>query len=307
MTALTSPGRAPGRFRLAVRRPRVPRRWRTTLMIVGAVIIGCWILVALLAPLISPANPLAQNAAPLMPPSAQHLFGTDENGRDVLSRVLYGARVSLPLGVILVLLELVIGGILGALAGFFGGWVDQVIMRFTDLVFAFPTILLAMVVVAAMGPGIFHALIAVAAVGWPVQARVVRSLVRTTMQSDYVAVSRLLGASSVRALRVEVVRNVLGPVVVLATLGVGNAILLLSGLSFLGLGARPPMAEWGSMIASGSQNFQDWWLATFAGLAILTVVMGFNFIGDALRDALDPRSVTDEAYGQARPTAGEAA
>jgi peptide/nickel transport system permease protein len=127
------------------------------------------------------------------------------------------------------------------------------------------------------------------------------------MQSDYVAVSRLLGASSVRALRVEVVRNVLGPVVVLATLGVGNAILLLSGLSFLGLGARPPMAEWGSMIASGSQNFQDWWLATFAGLAILTVVMGFNFIGDALRDALDPRSVTDEAYGQARPTAGEAA
>ena len=202
-------------------------------------------------------QPARAERGPLLPPSARHLFGTDENGRDVLSRVLYGARVSLPLGVILVLLQLVIGGILGAVAGFFGGWVDQAIMRFTDLVFAFPTILLAMVVVAAMGPGIFHALIAVAAVGWPTQARVMRSLVRTTMQSDYVAVSRLLGASSARALRVEVVRNVLGPVVVLATLGVGNAILLLSGLSFLGLGARPPMAEWGSMIASGSQNFQD--------------------------------------------------
>jgi peptide/nickel transport system permease protein len=303
MTALRSPGLASDRFRLAVRRPRVPRRWRTPLMIVGAVIIGCWIIVAIFAPLIAPDNPLAQNAAPLTAPSAAHLFGTDENGRDVLSRVIYGARVSLPLGVILVALELLIGGILGAIAGFFGGWVDQVIMRLTDLVFAFPTILLAMVVVAAMGPGLFHSVIAVAAVGWPTQARVVRSLVRSTMQSDYVAVSRLLGASSLRALRVEVVRNVLGPVVVLAALGVGNAILLLSGLSFLGLGAVPPMAEWGSMIATGSVNFQDWWLATFPGLAILTVVVGFNFIGDALRDALDPRAVTDEAVSGIRTAA----
>jgi peptide/nickel transport system permease protein len=230
-----------------------------------------------------------------MPPSAHHLFGTDENGRDVLSRVIAGARVSLPLGTLLVILELVIGGTLGALAGYFGGWVDEVIMRLTDLVFAFPTILLAMVVVAALGPGLTHSVIAVAAVGWPVQARVVRSLVRTTMQADYVAVSRLLGSSSARALRLDVVRNVLGPVVVLATLGIGNAILLLAGLSFLGLGARPPTAEWGSMIASGSLNFQDWWLATFPGLAILTVVAGFNFLGDGLRDALDPRSFLDEA------------
>lgn len=290
MTAVRSPGLAPARFRLAVRRPRVPRRWRTLLMIVGAVIIGCWVIVALLAPVIAPDNPLVQNAAPLTAPSAAHLFGTDENGRDVLSRVLYGARVSLPLGVILVILELAIGGILGAIAGFFGGWVDQVIMRFTDLVFAFPTILLAMVVVAAMGPGIFHSLIAVAVVGWPTQCRVVRSLVRSTMQSDYVTVSRLLGASSARALRVEVVRNVLGPVVVLATLGVGNAILLLSGLSFLGLGAQPPKAEWGSMVADGTQYFQWWWIGTFPGLAIFTVVLAFNFLGDSLRDALDPQS-----------------
>jgi peptide/nickel transport system permease protein len=291
MTAVQAPGR-----RLPVlRRPRVPQRWRKPLLVTGAVIIGLWVIIAILSPWLTPDSPLAQGSQLLMPPSAHHLFGTDENGRDVLSRVIAGARVSLPLGTLLVILELVIGGTLGALAGYFGGWVDEVIMRLTDLVFAFPTILLAMVVVAALGPGLTHSVIAVAAVGWPVQARVVRSLVRTTMQADYVAVSRLLGSSSARALRLDVVRNVLGPVVVLATLGIGNAILLLAGLSFLGLGARPPTAEWGSMIASGSLNFQDWWLATFPGLAILTVVAGFNFLGDGLRDALDPRSFLDEA------------
>jgi peptide/nickel transport system permease protein len=288
------------RPRIALRRPRVPQRWREPLLITGAVVIGLWIITAVLSPWITPDNPLAQNATPLSAPSGHHLFGTDENGRDVLSRVISGTRVSLSLGILLVVLELVIGGALGAIAGYFGGWLDEIIMRFTDLIFAFPTILLAMVVVAALGPGLSHAVIAVAAVGWPTQARVVRSLVRTTMRSDYVTVSRLLGSSSFRALRVDVVRNVLGPVAVLTTLGVGNAILLLSGLSFLGLGARPPMAEWGSMVASGSVNFQDWWLATFPGLAILTVVMGFNFLGDGLRDALDPRSFIDEALPGSR-------
>jgi peptide/nickel transport system permease protein len=291
MTAVQAPGR-----RLPVlRRPRVPQRWRKPLLVMGAVIIALWVIIAILSPWLTPDSPLAQSSQLLMPPSARHLFGTDENGRDVLSRVIAGARVSLPLGTLLVMLELAIGGTLGAMAGYFGGWVDEVIMRLTDLVFAFPTILLAMVVVAALGPGLTHSVIAVAAVGWPVQARVVRSLVRSTMQADYVSVSRLLGSSAARALRLDVVRNVLGPVVVLATLGIGNAILLLAGLSFLGLGARPPTAEWGSMIASGSLNFQDWWLATFPGLAILTVVVGFNFLGDGLRDALDPRSFLDDA------------
>ena len=285
---------------VALRRPRVPQRWREPLLITGAVVVGLWIIAAVLSPWITPDNPLAQNATPLSAPSVHHLFGTDENGRDVLSRVISGAPVSISLGILLVILELVIGGTLGAIAGYFGGWLEEIIMRITDLVFAFPTILLAMVVVAALGPGLLHSVIAVAAVGWPTQARVARSLVRTTMQSDYVTVSRLLGASSFRALRVDVVRNVLGPVAVLATLGVGNAILLLSGLSFLGLGARPPMAEWGSMVASGSVNFQDWWLATFPGLAILTIVMGFNFLGDGLRDALDPRSFIDEALPGSR-------
>jgi len=221
-------------------------------------------------------------------------MGTDELGRDVLSRVLAGARISIPLGVLLVALELIIGGTLGAVAGYFGGRVEGVIMRFTDLVFAFPTILLAMVVVAALGPGLFHAVIAVACVGWPMQARVVRGLVRSTMLSDYVTVSRMLGASAGRALRVDVIRNVIGPVMVLAALGVGTAILLLSGLSFLGLGARPPTPEWGSMVASGANNFGEWWIGTFPGLAILTVVLGFNFLGDGLRDALDPQAATSE-------------
>lgn len=291
-----------------VRRPVlvrwVPREWRRPLMIVGMGLIFLWLLVVLLTFWWTPQDPLAQTSVILAAPTAQHPFGTDELGRDVLSRVLAGARISLPLGILLVALELLIGGTLGALAGYFGGWVDEIIMRFADLVFAFPTILLAMVVVAALGPGLIHAVIAVAAVAWPVQARVVRSLIRTTMQSDYVTVTRLLGASAGRALVVDVVRNVVGPVMVLATLGVGTAILLLAGLSFLGLGARPPAAEWGSMISSGANNFQAWWLGTFPGLAILTIVLAFNFLGDGLRDAFDPRSYSEETTPPGRALDG---
>src|SRR5947209_2465870 len=211
----------------------VPREWRQPLMIVGMVLIAFWLAVVVVSFWWTPQDPLAQTSAILAPPSAQHPFGTDELGRDVLSRVLAGVRISMPLGVLLVAIELMIGGTLGALAGYFGGLVDEIVMRTADLFFAFPTILLAMVVVAALGPGLFHAVIAVAAVAWPTQARVVRSLIRTAMQSEYVAVSRLLGASAVRALTVDVLRNIVGPVLVLATLGVGTAILLLAGLSFL--------------------------------------------------------------------------
>lgn len=165
-------------------------------------------------------------------------------------------------------------------------------MRGADLVFAFPTIILAMAVVAALGPGLSHAVLAIVVVSWPAYARVVRSLVRTTMQSEYVAAARLLGASPLRALAIDVLPNVAGPVLVLATLDMGNAILLLSGLSFLGLGAQPPTAEWGSMVSTGAQHFERWWIGTFPGLAILTVVLAFNFLGDSLRDALDPQAAT---------------
>jgi len=271
--------------------------WLQPLAVVGILFAGAWLIIALLAPWLSPYDPLDQGARLFQPPSVEHLFGTDDLGRDVFSRVLWGARVSIPLAVLLVSLAFLIGGTLGAVAGYLGGWVDELVMRAADLVFAVPTILLAMAVVAALGPSLVHAVIAVVLVAWPGHARVVRSLVRTTMQSDYVAVARLLGASVARALTVEVLPNVAGPVVVLAALDMGNAILLLSGLSFLGLGARPPAAEWGSMVSTGAQHFESWWMGVFPGLAIVSVVLAFNFLGDSLRDALDPQSVTGRVRG----------
>jgi peptide/nickel transport system permease protein len=275
----------------------VPTAWLQPLTVVGLTLAGVWLVLAVLAPWLAPYDPLAQDAALYQPPSAAHLFGTDDIGRDVLSRVIWGARVSIPLAFLLVSLAFLIGGTLGALAAYLGGWVDELVMRAADLVFAIPTILLAMAVVAALGPGLVHAVMAVIVVSWPGHARVVRSLVRTTMQSDYVAVARLLGASAPRALIVDVLPNVAGPVIVLAALDMGTAILLLSGLSFLGLGAKPPAAEWGSMVSTGAQHFESWWIGVFPGLAIVSVVLAFNFLGDSLRDIFDPQSVTERARG----------
>ena len=279
------------------RRWRIPRRvdasWRQPLTLIGIAIAVGWFLVALLAPLLAPHDPLAQAFAPFEAPSRDHLFGTDELGRDVFSRTLYGARISLPLGLLLVVLATTIGGILGAVAGYFRGLADGAVMRLADLVFAFPAIILAMVVTAALGRGLTNAVIALVIVAWPSYARVVRSLVLSVSDSEYVWASRLLGASSRRALVREVLPNVAGPVLVLATLDVGNAILLLAGLSFLGLGAQPPAAEWGSMVATGTQYFQFWWMGTFPGLAIFTAVLAFNFIGDSLRDVFDPRTARE--------------
>jgi peptide/nickel transport system permease protein len=269
----------------------VPGAWRQPLTVAGIAIAGSWVLVAVVAPWISPYDPLAQGAHLYQAPSAAHVLGTDELGRDVLSRVLWGARISIPLAMLLVALAFTIGGTLGGIAGYLGGWVDDLVMRGADFVFAVPTILLAMAVVAALGPGLFHAVLAVVLVSWPGHARVTRGLVRTTMQSDYVAVGRLLGSSTRRALAVDVLPNVAGPLIVLAALEIGNAILLLSALSFLGLGARPPAAEWGSMVSTGAQHFEAWWIGVFPGLAIVMVVLAFNFLGDSLRDAFDPKTV----------------
>jgi len=289
VTTIAPDGRLRGRFRFRWLRPE----WRTPLAVTGALIAIGWLLIAVFAPLLAPYDPLAQDFAPFLSPSREHLFGTDELGRDVLSRTLYGARVSLPLGLLLVVLASSIGGILGATAGYVRGWVDTGVMRTADLVFAFPAILLAMVVTASLGPGLTNAVLALVIVAWPSYARVVRSLVLSIGDSEYVWATRLLGASSRRALVREVLPNVVGPVLVLATLDVGNAILLLSGLSFLGLGAQPPDPEWGSMVATGTQFFQFWWMGTFPGLAIFTAVLAFNFMGDSLRDVFDPRTARE--------------
>ncbi len=277
---------------IAVKRKRaiLPAVWRRPMAIIGVVVIAIWLIIAIFAPLIAPYDPLAQSFPRLTPPSAEHWFGTDAVGRDVLSRTLYGARVSLPLALILVVSSMIIGSILGAVAGYFGRGVDEVIMRISDLVFAFPTIILAMIVAASLGPSLTNAVIALLVVSWPSYARVMRSMVLGERAREYVIAGRLLGASAFRSLGRDVLPNVAAPVLVLATLDFGNAILLLSGLSFLGLGATPPTPEWGSMVADGVQNFSAWWLAAFPGLAIFTVVMAFNFLGDAMRDALDPRS-----------------
>jgi peptide/nickel transport system permease protein len=183
---------------------------------------------------------------------------------------------------------MVIGTVVGAIAGYFGRWVDETLMRITDLVMAFPTVILAMVIAASLGPSLFNAVIAAIVVSWPQYARVTRSLVLGLRGQNYVIAGRLLGRSPLKSLTVDILPNIIGPMLVLATLDTGAAILLLSGLSFLGLGAQPPTAEWGSMISSAIQNFDAWWLGVFPGLAILTVVAAFNFLGDALRDILDP-------------------
>jgi ABC-type dipeptide/oligopeptide/nickel transport system permease subunit len=264
--------------------------WRSPLAITGMTIAAAWIVIAVAAPLLAPHHPLGQDFTPQQAPSWQHVFGTDELGRDVLSRVMFGARHSLPVALLLVGLALVIGGTLGAIAGYFGGFLDGLIMRLTDLVFAFPAIILAMVVTAALGPSLVNAVFALVIVSWPSYARVVRGLVRSLKDADYVSATRLLGSSGRSALLHDVMPNVLGPVAVLATLDLGNAILLLSGLSFLGLGSQPPTPEWGAGVAEGIQYFQDWWIGAFPGFAIFTAVLAFNLLGDSLRDALDPTS-----------------
>ena len=269
---------------------RVRPAWRQPLALAGSAIAIAWIVIAIFAPLIAPYDPLAQSFPISHPPSSAHLFGTDELGRDILSRVIYGSRVSVPIALLLVTAAAAIGGLVGSLAGYFRGIVDGVSMRVVDLFFAFPPIILAMVVAAVLGRGLQNAALAIVVVAWPSYARVVRGLVLSVGESEYVQSARLLGSSARRTLFRDVVPNIAGPVLVLATLDLANAILLLAGLSFLGLGAQPPQPEWGSMVADGAQYFQWWWIGTFPGLAIFTAVLAFNFLGDSLRDFFDPQT-----------------
>ncbi|MCQ9369039.1 ABC transporter permease [Brevibacterium sp. 50QC2O2] len=269
---------------------RVPQALRTPLGVTGGIILVLWLLIAVLAPLLAPFDPLAQSFTRLQAPGGDNALGTDTLGRDVLSRIIVSARTTLPAAIFVVLCSAIIGSVLGAIAGYFGKAVDEVIMRIADLVFAFPTIILAMVIAAALGPGLKNAIIAILIVSWPQYARTTRALVMTARNSEYVVAGRLLGFSPWKSLFRDITPNVVSPVVVLATLGVGEAILTMAGLSFLSLGVVPPAPDWGAMISEGVSQFNAWWIALFPGICILTVVMAFNFLGDSLRDALDPRT-----------------
>lgn len=266
----------------------IPASWRTPLAVIGVLIALTWVVIAIIAPWVSPHDPLAQDLPRLTAPGEVSVLGTDALGRDVFSRLLTGARITMPYALIMVASAMTIGTLIGSIAGYVGKWVDEVLMRLTDLVMAFPTVILAMVIAASLGASLMNAVIAGIVVSWPQYARVVRSHVLSLRTLNYVVAGRLLGYSSWKSLRRDILPNIAGPVLVLASLDIGTAILLLTGLSFLGLGAQPPMAEWGAMISTAMNNTDAWWLGVFPGLAILSVVMAFNFIGDSMRDALDP-------------------
>jgi peptide/nickel transport system permease protein len=268
-------------------------RWRRRylLAVLGGGVVVLWALAAVLAPWITPYAPdTVHVAGRLAAPSAAHWLGTDELGRDVLTRVIYGARTSLTVGFTVVLIGGAIGILIGAVAAYARSWTEEVLMRATDLMFCFPPIILAMAIAAALGIGTRNTVIAMLVVWWPKFARLARSLVLGQRSLEYVAAARTIGFSPSHILFRQIIPNAMGPLVVLMTLDLGNAILVFAGLSFLGLGVVPPTPEWGSMVSEGRELVSQWWVATFPGLAILTVVIGFNFVGDGLRDWLDPHA-----------------
>jgi len=267
------------------------KMYRTNLFFaIGTTMCIIWVLIAIFANVITPYDPLAQDLVHrLKPPSQEHWFGTDRLGRDILGRVIVGAKLSVSAGLITVILAGTIGSIYGGIAGYVGGTVDDIMMRIAEMVLAFPALILAMVIGVVLGPSLYNTLLALVIVAWPTYARVMRSAVISVKENDYIEASRALGASNIRILVKEILPNTIGLVVIIATLDIGNQILFFSTLSFLGLGTPPPTPEWGAMVADGMDNFMQWWICTFPGLAILSMAIGANFIGDGVRDFLDPK------------------
>ncbi|CTQ33441.1 ABC transporter permease [Jannaschia rubra] len=269
---------------------------RNRLAMVGLGIVLALVAMAIFADVIAPYDPLrggGLRTARLLPPSAEHLMGTDDQARDIFSRIVHGSRITLMVVALVAVIATPIGLLVGTCAGYFGGWVDTVLMRITDVFLAFPRLILALAFVAALGPGIENAIIAIAITSWPPYARLARAETLTIRDTDHIAAIRLQGASSARILWGHVTPLCLSSVIVRVTLDMAGIILTAAGLGFLGLGAQPPQPEWGAMIAAGRGYIIDyWWVATMPGIAIFVVSLGFNLLGDGLRDILDPKART---------------
>jgi len=265
---------------------------KNRLSLTGLGLIVLLFCVAVLAPVIAPYRADAQHLPRrLANPGHEFLLGTDDLGRDTLSRMVYGVRISLSVGFVAVGISVLIGTVLGLISGFFGGWVDTVVMRAVDIMLCFPTFFLILLVIAFLEPSIYNVMIVIGLTSWPGLTRLVRAEVLSLRERDYILAAKLLGLGNLRIFFVHLLPNVISPIIVSATLGVGDAILTESGLSFLGLGVQPPTASWGQMLSSGKEYiYLAWWLTLFPGVAILLTVLSFNLLGEGLRDILDPRS-----------------
>jgi peptide/nickel transport system permease protein len=268
---------------------------RNPLAMIGLCITLVLLFAALFAPLLAPHDPITQDLGRrLLPPlTAGNLLGTDDFGRDILSRILYGSRTTLYIVLLVILTAPVAGLIIGTVAGYFGGWTDIALMRLTDIFLAFPKLILALALVAVLGPGIENAVLAIALTAWPPYARVARAETLTVRSSDYIAAVKLQGAGPIRVIWGHIIPMCLPSVIIRVTLDMAGVILTAAGLGFLGLGVQPPLPEWGLMISAGRKYlFEQWWVATMPGLAIFIVSLGFNLLGDGLRDVLDPKSTS---------------
>ena len=264
---------------------------KNKMAVAGSIIVVALFVVSLLAPLISPYDPSEINLKlVLAPPSNSHPLGTDQLGRDVLSRMIWGAKISLKVGFVATGLAILIGAILGALAGYYGRWVDAVIMRFVDIMLCFPTFFLILAVIAFLEPSIWNIMIIIGLTGWMGITRLVRADFASLKERDFVLAARSIGASDMRIIFIHILPNAMASVLVAATLGVAGAILTESALSFLGIGVQPPTPSWGNILTAGKDNIDiAWWLSLYPGLAILITVLGYNLLGEGIRDSLDPR------------------
>jgi peptide/nickel transport system permease protein len=264
---------------------------RNKFAVAGLLIIFLLITAAVFAPLISPYAPSEQNLSErLMKPSMTHFFGTDDLGRDIFSRMIYGSRISLTVGFISVVIILFIGTFLGIVSGFYGGKIDYAIMRFTDIVLCFPTFFLILLIIAFLEPNIYNVMIVIGLTSWPGLARLVRAEVLSLKEREFILVAKMMALSNIKIFTVHILPNIISPIMVYSSLAIGGAILTESSLSFLGLGVQPPMPSWGQILTSGKDYiYIAWWLSVFPGIAILLTVLSFNLLGEAVRDVFDPK------------------